>query len=153
MGPFRQPSHGWRCTDTLAAHRRRAVAGGRPARVSRASRCRCRFCPSPPAAAPPAPVALEPGGRITVLDTLTADELEEGRILEPEPHERGTLPPPAAETSKGEPLPLRRYYVAYAFSPRGAPGPVGTVAEFVLHQLPPPPAVVGASYTPAGGAA
>src|SRR5262249_58698142 len=102
------------------------------------------------AAAPPAPVALERGGRITVLDTLTADELEEGRILEPEPHERGTLPPPAAETSKGEPLPLRRYYVAYAFSPRGAPGPVGTVAEFVLHQLPPPPAVVGASYTPAG---
>src|SRR5262249_58335587 len=118
-------------------------AGTVPARAGVPRRLRpapaARRPRAPPPAAPPAPVALEPGGRITVLDTLTADELEEGRILEPEPHERGTLPPPAAETSKGEPLPLRRYYVAYAFSPRGAPGPVGTVAEFVLHQLPPPP--------------
>jgi hypothetical protein len=103
----------------------------------------------PPTPAAPAPIALEPGGSITVVDKLTADDLVQGRIAAPEPRDRGALPVTGVEVAT-QPLPLRRFYVAYAFSPRGTPGPTGTVAEFVLHPLPPPPADVEAHYTQTG---
>jgi hypothetical protein len=103
----------------------------------------------PPTPAPPAPIALEAGGSITVVDKLTADDLVQGRVAAPEPRDRSALPVTSVEPP-AQPLPLRRFYVAYAFSPRGTPGPTGTVAEFVLHPLPPPPAEVEAQYTQTG---
>jgi len=103
----------------------------------------------PPTPAPPAPIALEPGGSITVVDKLTADDLVQGRVAAPEPRDRGA-PPVTSVEAPTQPLPLRRFYVAYAFSPRGTPGPTGAVAEFVLHPLPPPPAEVEAQYTQTG---
>jgi hypothetical protein len=106
----------------------------------------------PKTPAGPPPIALEPGGRITVVDTLTPDDLVQGRIAEPEPRERRALPltPVEAPTQPTQPLPLRRFYVAYAFSARGTPGPTGTPAEFVLHPMPAPPTDLDASYTETG---
>ena len=49
-------------------------------------------------------------------------------------------PAPAAEAG-----PLRRFYLALPFSPRGRPGPPGTVAELRLTALPEAPAAVTAT--------
>ena len=103
----------------------------------------------PPTPVPPPPIALEPGGSITVVDKLTADDLVQGRVAAPEPRDRSALPATSVEVPT-QPLPLRRFYVAYAFSPRGTPGPPGTIAEFVLQPLPPPPPEVEAHYTQTG---
>lgn len=110
---------------------------------------------------PPVPGAA-PGAVITVIDTLTPEELVQGTELAPTPEElrrARTLPPPVAPvaTVAG---PLRRYYLAVGFSSRGRPGPQGTPAEFALIEPPLPPSELAASvgdvnatltWSPAGG--
>jgi hypothetical protein len=109
-----------------------------------------RGTPAPPNPAVAPPIALQPGGRITVVDTLTDDELVQGRLPVPDRRDRAAPPPLTPATPPSHPLPLRRYYVAYAFSPRGMPSPTGTPAEFILRPLPPPPPEVDARYTQTG---
>jgi len=45
------------------------------------------------------------------------------------------------------PAPLKRFYIAFAFSPRGRPSPPGAVAEFPLLSVPDPPPSVDLAYT------
>jgi hypothetical protein len=86
-----------------------------------------------------------PGTSITVLDTLTQNELVQGPVA--------TVTPPRNAPTVAEPavpeatLPLRRYYAAFGFSARGRPGPPGAGAEFAVSDLPEPPAVVRAPYS------
>jgi len=110
--------------------------------------------PPPPPGAPPVdttqPVDLSkgalPGTMVTVVDTLTPQTLVQGKVEDVPPPRRGRVPiTPVAATT--EPDVLRRYYVAFAFSVRGRPGPPGTAAEFPLIETPEPPAFVSAPYT------
>lgn len=123
--------------------------------------------PPPPPDAPPEDVpepvdpskGALPGAMITIRDTLTAEDLVQGRVPE-EPVRRGTAPVVPVVTA-AEPDVLRRFYVAFAFSARGRPGPPpAMVAEFPLVEAPEPPAFVNAYYSetmidlewpPAGG--
>ncbi len=91
------------------------------------------------------------GTPITVLDTLTADELVQGREDPIDPRRQlapllpvGSVIPP--------PRPLQRFYIAIPFNDRGRNGPPGAEAGFVLAPLPDPPRAVLASYTPSGTA-
>lgn len=100
--------------------------------------------PGEPPDASPTAGALR-GMAVTVRDTLDADELTP-KPPAPVVAER----PPAAGVAAGAaaaPGPLRRFYMAIAFTGRGRPGPPGTVAELPLTTLPDPPAVVTASYS------
>jgi hypothetical protein len=100
--------------------------------------------PAPEATAPPDPAAgASQGASITIVDTLTADELEPGR--EPPPPPRGTRAAPAPQPPPG-PASLRRFYTALPFGPRGVPGPPGTTAELTMTDLPEPPTDVAVSY-------
>lgn len=79
----------------------------------------------------------------TLRDTLTADELVEGPPLAriPAPTTRAAIPP------RDDPrAPLKRYYMAIAFSDRGRPGPPSPVVELPLTPLPDPPDDVRVSY-------
>ena len=108
-----------------------------------------------PAGTAPAPTAepgdvtpkgATPGMIVTVLDTLTRDELVQGRVDEAAPIRRGRAPlTPVVATP--EPDVLRRFYVAFPFSARGRPGPPGTAAEFPIVDAPAPPAFVQTPYT------
>jgi hypothetical protein len=110
--------------------------------------------PPPPPHAPPAP---EPGpgepskgaltgSMVTVIDSLTPDKLEAGRVIE-EPR-RGLNPvPTATPVAATEPDVLQRFYMAIAFSQRGRPGPPGTATQFALVPPPAAPAFVNARYT------
>ena len=105
---------------------------------------------APPDAAPP-PGTPAPGARVTINEPLTPDALV-------------AKPIPAAPVAKGEPRPLpaipaatstattvgplRRFYLALGFSPRGRPGPPGTVAELKLTELPDPPMDVKVTNLP-----
>jgi hypothetical protein len=102
--------------------------------------------------------APQQGTNITVRDTLTPDELVQGKVANSEPAtpnmnpEPGTRNPepvkPAPGTRNEEPAqPLRRFYTAFAFSPRGRPGPPGAVAEFAMAALPDPPPSVRVTHT------
>jgi len=93
-----------------------------------------------------APLGALPGTMVTVLDTLTPEELVQGRVDEALPARRGRAPLIPVATVP-EPAGLRRFYVAFGFSARGRPGPPGTAAEFPFVELPEPPAFVRASYT------
>jgi hypothetical protein len=141
-GHMPPPRGRWAAVGTLIAHVNVPLST-QPVTGSR------RAAPPPTTPALLARIALEPGGRITVIDRLKADDLVQGRIPEPEPHDRGLLPVAGVEAA-AQSSPLRRFYVAYAFSPRGTPGPTGTAAEFVLYPLPPPPADIEARYTQTG---
>ncbi len=104
------------------------------------------------------------GSSVTIRDTLTPDEVVQGKVRSPEPRSRnpgpGTaLPNPESEIGNPEP-PLRRFYAALPFNVRGSPGPPGEVAEFALLPAPDsPPAVhvtyntaaIVVSWEPAGG--
>jgi hypothetical protein len=97
---------------------------------------------APPDVAPP-PGTPVPGGRATVLELLTPDALV-AKPLPPAPvAKRGAprpLPPvPGATPAAPEAGPLRRFYFALAFSPRGRPGPPSTITEMPLTVLPEPP--------------
>jgi hypothetical protein len=86
-----------------------------------------------------------PGTSITVLDTLTQNELVQGPVAAVTPPRNG---PTVAEPAVPEATPpLRRYYAAFGFSARGRPGPPGTAAEFAVSDLPEPPTVVRAPYS------
>ena len=103
---------------------------------------------APPDAAPP-PGTPVPGGTATIVESLTPDALVAKPIppapttkrADPRPLPVTTAPGTAAETG-----PLRRFYYALAFSPRGRPGPPGTIAELRLTTLPVAPAELKATY-------
>jgi hypothetical protein len=88
------------------------------------------------------------GTRVTVRDTLTADELVPGKqpvVRRPAAEPRETEPTPPRTRVAEEPL--NRYYTAVPFNPRGRPGPPGGVAEFPLVPAPDPPPSLVARYT------
>ena len=100
------------------------------------------------------------GGMVTVREHLTPEAL----VAQPLPavpassrSRRPAATPIAAPAKEG---PLRRFYVAIPFSPRGRPGPPGMFAEIPLTGLPDPPLDVTAtiaadgvslSWEPSGG--
>jgi hypothetical protein len=96
-----------------------------------------------------APLGASPGTMVAVLDTLTPEELLQGRVDEALPVRRGRggRAPLTPVVTATEPAGLRRFYVAVGFSVRGRPGPSGAAAEFPLVELPEPPAFVRAPYT------
>jgi hypothetical protein len=139
-----------------------------------------------PAPKPTIPAPRQ-GAQITIVDTLTPEELIQGKEpqnpnSEPgtsnqnvEPRNQATNADPGTgnqnvETATGNQnieagnrnaeRPLRRFYTAFPFNPRGRPGPPGTSAELPLVPVPNPPGSVDISYTenainvrwePAGG--
>ena len=98
--------------------------------------------PAEQAAAALPPSAM-PGTPVTVRDTLTPDEFEQG------PEYVDPRRPELAAPLPGVVLPtvLRRFYLAIPFSRRGRPGPPGAQAEMVLTSLPDPPTDVGLNYS------
>lgn len=101
----------------------------------------------PDGTAPPAPVdstAAFPGRIVSILDTLTADELVQGPVAAVVPLGPDVAVPPVAVP----PSPLRRFYIAVPFSERGRPGPPGGQVDLVLTALPDPPAELRATYDP-----
>jgi hypothetical protein len=116
------------------------------------------------AAATTEPVVRAPqqGAQVTVVDTLTAEELVQGKVGNVELGtgnvergtgnvERGTGNVEVGTgnvevgTQKVE-APLRRFYTAYPWNPRGRPGPPGANAELPLASLPEPPPSVSVTY-------
>jgi hypothetical protein len=99
-----------------------------------------------PDLAPP-PGTPVPGGTATIVESLTPDAFVP-KPIPPDPTVKRPRPPspiPAAQTAAQE-GPLRRFYFALPFSPRGRLGPPGAVAELRLTALPDPPAGVTATY-------
>ena len=93
-----------------------------------------RSAPTTPAAAVP---GLKPGGSITVLDTLTEDEVVQGRVPEPIRASGVSRPVKLSRLPRRLRLPLRRFYVAYACRHASMPGPTTiTPAEFVCIPCP-----------------
>lgn len=96
---------------------------------------------------PPPTGEAAPGLAVTVLDRLTPDALEQGRVfVDPR------RPEPAAIGGPAIPLPtvMRRFYLAIPFSRRGRPGPPGAQAELPLTPLPDPPGGLRVSHDAAG---
>jgi hypothetical protein len=91
------------------------------------------------------PGGVRPGAAVTILDSLTPDELVQGPVAVVDPQ---LTPPPVLGVTL--PTVLQRFYLAVPFSRRGRPGPPGTQASLVLTRLPDRPPEVRASYTPAG---
>lgn len=123
---------------------------------------------TPPAAPPPADAPIQ-GTKITVRETLTPDELVQGKEA-PVPADRRAsgrerqVPPAGGAGNVGElrapEAPLKRFYTAVPFNDRGRPGPPGAVAELPLLTVPDAPPSVETRYTdssilvswePAGG--
>jgi len=107
------------------------------------------------AASPVAPVEVGPpsgatvGTMVSIIDALTPDELEQGRIPAPLPSDvRTPTPPPVAVVAT--PGPLHRYYLAVPFSTRGRPGPQPTPADLPLVEPPAAPGMVTATVTATG---
>jgi hypothetical protein len=100
--------------------------------------------PAPDATAKPGePV---PGGPATIVEALTPDALV-AKPIPPLPTTGRELRPIVPVTTvPPEPGPLRRFYLALPFSPRGRLGPLGAVAELRLTELPDPPAAVKATH-------
>jgi hypothetical protein len=142
--------------------------------------------PVAPPPAPPAPAGEKPatsapkpdtvnapaqGEEVTIVDTLTADELVQGKLPVVEPGTRNPRPSIANQepgtanqepgtgnqepgtgnqepgTGNQEPPMLRRFYTAFPFSPRGRPGPPGAVGELPLLTLPEAPPSVAVRFT------
>ena len=103
--------------------------------------------PDAPPDAAPSPGTPVPGGPATIVESLTPEALVAKPIpaapttkRDPRPLPAATAPGPAAETG-----PLRRFYYALAFSPRGRPGPPGSLGELRLTSLPPAPTALKAT--------
>jgi hypothetical protein len=94
---------------------------------------------------PPLPGGWLPGGEVTILDTLTPDEMVQGPLPPVEPRRDRELLPIVEPV--GPPPPLRRFYIAIPFSTRGRNGPPGGQAELVLGPLPDAPTDLKAAYT------
>jgi hypothetical protein len=89
---------------------------------------------------PDSNIEAKQGAIVTVRDHLDADALV-ARALPPGPvtpasRRNRTLPSITAPVKEG---PLKRYYLALAFSPRGRPGPPGNFAELALSVMPDAP--------------
>jgi hypothetical protein len=97
--------------------------------------------PAPQAAAALPPSAM-PGTPVTVRDTLTPDEFEQGPVYVDPRRPDPAVPLPVVAL----PTVLRRFYLAIPLSRRGRPGPPGAQTEMVLTSLPDPPTDVRASY-------
>jgi hypothetical protein len=83
---------------------------------------------------------------LTIRDVLSADELEQGPVLQGETAPRVPIVAPTAA-----PVPaLRRFYTAYAFDPLGRPSPPGALADVAVEAPPPAPVLVRATYTEEG---
>jgi hypothetical protein len=102
---------------------------------------------APPDAGPPLGTPV-PGGPATIVESLTPDALVAKPIppapttkRDPRPLPASTAPGPAVQTG-----PLRRFYYALAFSPRGRPGPPGNLGELRLTTLPVAPTAVKATF-------
>ena len=78
----------------------------------------------------------------TVRDTLTAEELIEGPPV-PGTASPARNPSPPPNDSRA---PLKRFYVAIAFSERGRPGPPSRIVELSLTPLPDAPPGVRVTY-------
>jgi hypothetical protein len=109
------------------------------------------------------------GAQITVRDTLTPDELVQGKeapqlrdpqsaIRDPQSAIRDPQSAIDLRTESGDPrtadrgsriaaLPLKRFYIGVPFNSKGRPGPPGGVAEFPLVAAPDAPPSVTARYT------
>jgi hypothetical protein len=103
--------------------------------------------PDAPPEAAPSPGTPIPGGPATVVESLTPEALV-AMPIPPAPTAKRALPslPNAPAATAVETGPLRRFYYAVAFSPRGRPGPPGMIAELRLTTLPDPPMDVKATY-------
>ena len=99
---------------------------------------------------PPTNGAPLQGTAITVLDTLTPEELVQGREDPIDPRRQFAPLLPAGVVLP--PRPMQRFYIAIPFNDRGRNGPPGAETGFVLTPLPEPPHAVLASYAPAGTA-
>jgi hypothetical protein len=85
----------------------------------------------------------EASAATTVRDELTSDDLVEGPPL-PRTSTPGSA---AAGAIRDDPqAPLKRYYMAVAFSDRGRPGPPSPIVELLLTPLPDAPADMRVSY-------
>ena len=102
---------------------------------------------APPPPADVTPAGALPGTAITILDTLTPDEMVQGAVAVVDPRRPELVPLPLAGVTT--PTVLRRFYLAIPFSQRGRPGPPGTQAELTLTMLPEMPTDVRATYAPA----
>jgi hypothetical protein len=110
----------------------------------------------------PLPDAPIQGSRITVRDTLTPEELVQGKeapsrdpqsaIRDPRSAIRDAQsavrdPQAAIRSARSVEQPLKRFYTAVPFNSHGRPGPPGGVAEFPLVPTPDPPPSVIARYS------
>jgi len=108
--------------------------------------------PAPPdvALAEPTPVdpstGALPGTMVTVLEKLSAQKLQQGKVEEA-PTRGSRTPTPVAAVTATESDVLHRFYSAVAFSARGRPGPPSPNADFALIEAPEPPAFVSAPYS------
>jgi len=103
------------------------------------------------APAPPGNLMREatvPGSDVTILDTLTPDELLQGpvAVVDQQRFELESMAVPDVSL----PTALRRFYIAIPFSQRERPGPPGAEAGLVLTRLPDRPSDVRAEYAPTG---
>jgi hypothetical protein len=102
--------------------------------------------PDAPPEAAPLPGTPVPGGPATVVESLTPEALVAMTIPPAPAAKRALAPLPNAPAAAVETGPLRRFYYAVAFSPRGRPGPPSMIAELRLTTLPDPPTDVKATY-------
>jgi len=108
--------------------------------------------PSPPDVASAQPTAVDPskgalpGTMVTVLEKLSGQKLQQGKVEEA-PARGSRTPTPVAAVTAPEPDVLHRFYSAVAFSARGRPGPPSPNADFPLIETPEPPAFVSAPYS------
>jgi hypothetical protein len=98
-----------------------------------------------------------PGGKISIVDTLGADDLTPVTLPVPGLRGRGAggggaapapvvpVGPPGADADEA-PLP-QRFYMAIAINERGRPGPPGAINGVPLMPLPDPPSLLTATYT------
>lgn len=103
---------------------------------------------APPIEAPP-PGTPVPGGKTTIHESLTPEALVATPIPAAPitPKDPRPLPSVPGATPVAEIGPLRRFYYALAFSPRGRPGPPpSTIAELRLTVLPDAPSEVKATF-------
>lgn len=100
----------------------------------------------------PESAAAEAGVPVTAVERLTPEALVQGPLPAAPPERRGRTPvaapasPPSGRRAVAD-MPLRRFYMAIPFSPRGRAGPPSPVSEFPLSDVPAPPANLVAGYT------
>ena len=116
--------------------------------------------PPPPPLPSPVEAEATQGAAVTVLDRLTPDALVAQPLPAPPTTSRPRRPAVAPLTAAVKEGPLRRFYLAIPFSPRGRPGPPSMFVEVPLTAIPEAPLDVQAavaadavslSWEPSGG--